>query len=352
MNSKTIIVVNNKHIAVDSAQPATLNSAFEKETVSFIKRWLVGEPSFTLQTSGSTGNPKEITLTRQQLAESANRTINKLRLTAKNTALVCLDTKYIAGKMMLVRALEANMKIVVVEPAADPLKDLTVQADFGAFVPLQLDEIFKHPSSLEKLNRFQSIIIGGAAVNIALLEKIKTLSCDVYATYGMTETVSHIALQKINGSDAQDSFEVFPDITVGTDGRDCLTIDMPGAYKPLVTNDVVKLVDARHFQVLGRYDNIINSGGIKLIPEIIERKIETIIHVPFFATGIADHRLGQKLVLVIEGTAQPSLNTVLRQTLPPYEVPKDVLYVDEFVRTETHKINRPKTLEKALKSRA
>lgn len=348
------IVLNGRPVSIPDilTQSISSHSDFERETLAFIKIWLTNTKQFTLKTSGSTGTPKEITLTRQQLIDSANRTINKLKLSDKQTAFVCLDTKYIAGKMMLVRALEANMKIVAVEPAADPLKELNVQADFGAFVPLQLDEIFKNSASLATLNRFKSIIIGGAAVSASLLEKVKTLSCDVYTTYGMTETVSHIALQKLNGPDAQNAFEVFPDVKIATDARDCLVIQMPGGHEPLHTNDVVTRIDANHFQVLGRYDNIINSGGIKLIPEAIEQKIETVLDLPFFVAGVSDDRLGQKLVLVVEGITPPDLNLKLKQVLSAYEVPKEILQTDPFIRTETHKINRTKTLEKALKRHA
>ncbi|MFN8333668.1 MAG: AMP-binding protein [Cyclobacteriaceae bacterium] len=348
------ILLNGRPVSIHDilTQPVSGHSDFERETLAFIKIWLTDTQQFTLKTSGSTGTPKEITLTRQQLIDSANRTINKLKLTNKHTAFVCLDTKYIAGKMMLVRALQANMKIVAVEPAADPLKELNIQADFGAFVPLQLDEIFKTQSSVEKLNRFQSVIIGGTAVNAALLNKIKTLSCDVYATYGMTETVSHIALQKLNGPDAQHAFEVFPDVKISVDEHDCLVIEMPRVNEPLHTNDVVKLLGPKHFQVLGRYDNIINSGGVKLMPEAIEQKIQGVLNLPFFVAGVADERLGQKLVLVVEGTPATDLAAKLKQALSAYEMPKEILPTRQFERTETQKINRAKTLEKALKSHA
>lgn len=325
-------------------------SDFESETISFIEAWLSDQQTFLLKTSGSTGAPKEITLTRQQLATSAHRTINKLKLSEKNTALVCLDTKYIAGKMMLVRALEANMKIIAVEPSSNPIKDLNEQANFAAFVPLQLDEIFKDKGSIETLNRFQSIIIGGAAVSYSLLEKIKLLSCDVYATYGMTETVSHIALQKLNGADAQDSFEVFPDIKINVDERDCLVIELPGFREPIITNDLVKIIDDSHFKILGRYDNIINSGGVKLIPETIEKKLSSLLNQSLFVAGVNDDRLGQKLVLIVEGKEVPDLSTLVKQSLSTYEVPKEIIYVTAFIRTETQKINRQKTLEKVLKS--
>jgi O-succinylbenzoic acid--CoA ligase len=347
------LLVNSREISMAAILSASVNpqSEFECETFAFIKSWLNHTTAFTLTTSGSTGTPKEISLTRDQLITNATRTISKLKLSEKNTALVCLDTKYIAGKMMLVRALEANMPIVAVEPSSNPLKNISQQPDFGAFVPLQLDEIFRHEESIKKLNRFKSIIIGGASASTPLLEKVKTLSCDAYATYGMTETVSHIALQKLNGSDAQDYFEAFPDVKIKTDERDCLVIELPDFSEPIITNDIVKIIHPGGFKIFGRYDNIINSGGVKLMPETIEKKIEPILKQPFFVSGIQDDRLGQKLVLIVEGYEQPGLLTALKLALPTYEIPREIFYLDQFVRTETQKINRPKTLEKAQKSK-
>lgn len=350
MYTHAYITINSKEISVNNLSPFT--TSFEKDTCSFINAWLTGKTTFTLQTSGSTGSPKEIVVTREQLSASAHRTIAKLKLVDNQTALVCLDTKYIAGKMMLARALEVNMYIVVVEPSSNPLKNLSAQPDFGAFVPLQLDEILRDEDSTEKLNQFRSVIIGGASVNPILKEKIKKLSCDVYATYGMTETVSHIALQKLNGSDAQEYFETFPDIKIKIDSRDCLVIELPGFQEPIITNDLVSIIDDHHFKILGRYDNIINSGGIKLVPETIEKKLSSLLSdQSYFIAGIDDDRLGQKLVLIIEGKARPELADALKLALPTYEIPKEIFYLDEFIRTETQKINRGLSLKMALKSR-
>ena len=353
--SQQTIVINLRTAALSEiiSGSAASFSPFEAETFSFINQWLSGQQTFILQTSGSTGTPKEITVTREQLRASAHRTINKLKLSHKQTALVCLDTKYIAGKMMLVRALETNMKIVAIEPSSNPLKSVSTQPDFGAFVPLQLDEIFKDEGLVKKLNQFQSIIIGGAAVSESLREKIKSLSCDVYATYGMTETVSHIALQKLNGADAQEYFETFPDVKIKLDSRDCMVIELPGFNEPIVTNDLVNIIDNHHFKILGRFDNIINSGGVKLVPETIEKKLSSLlVHQSFFVAGVADERLGHKLVLIVEGNVLPDLANKLKLALPAYEVPKEILYVDKFIRTETQKINRIKTVEKTLKTRS
>lgn len=338
---------------VDNLAPA--HSEFETETFSFIKNWLAGVETFKLTTSGSTGSPKEIILTRHQFQQSASRTRDALGLTPLDTALVCLDTKYIAGKMMLVRALEGNMKIIAIEPSSDPLEKINPETrlTFGAFVPLQLHEILNHPASARLLNQFKVIILGGASIDAQLESEIKKLSCAVYATYGMTETVSHIALQKLNGTDAGDHFTTLPGIKISPDERGCLVIELPEFSEKIVTNDIVEIISPTAFRWLGRYDNVINSGGFKITPERIEKLIETIfqgltLKRSYFVGAIPDTLLGQKLFLAIEGfpvSVEKKIMADLKHHLHPYEIPKKVFYIREFIRTETGKINRTKTTE-------
>ncbi|HEU5291416.1 MAG TPA: AMP-binding protein [Cyclobacteriaceae bacterium] len=339
------IIINNKEINLADILSGKVSSfsAFENSTFSFIKEWLEGQDSFNLHTSGSTGNPKEITLTRNQLRQSAQRTLKALSLDQNDTALVCLDTKYIAGKMMLVRALEGNMKIAAADPSANPLQNIQGPVTFTALVPLQLQEILKHPNSIQKLNEMKAVIIGGAAVNTFLQKEITKLKCAVYATYGMTETVSHIALQCLNGRNASNHFTALPGIKIKTDNRGCLVIQMPEFSEPIITNDLVEIISRDQFRWLGRYDNVINSGGFKISPEKIEKELEAILpDRAFFVTSILDERLGEKLVLIMEGSARPVDFKTLQ--LHPYEVPKDIILLPEFVRTETGKINREKTM--------
>jgi o-succinylbenzoate---CoA ligase len=350
------ILINNRTVALPDilSGSAVSLSRFETETFSFIKKWLTGETEFNLTTSGSTGAPKEIILTRTQLQQSAFRTINALGLTNQHTALVCLDTKYIAGKMMLVRALEANMNIVAAEPSSNPFKNIPENSsiDFTALVPLQVEEILNDRATAKRLNTIQNIIIGGAALSNHLKSQISKLQSTVYATYGMTETVSHIALQKLTSADATEYFTTLNTVSITRDERDCLVITLPEFAEPIVTNDLVQIINSRTFQWLGRYDTIINSGGVKLSPEGIEQKLalafKDALHSPsFFIAGVPDERLGQKLILVVEGTAHQEfkLLAIAKQYLTGYEVPKQIQFIPAFIRTETGKINRVKTVQ-------
>jgi O-succinylbenzoic acid--CoA ligase len=204
------------------------------------------------------------------------------------------------------------------------------------------------------LNKVQVAIVGGAAVHVSVVEELQKVSCLIYATYGMTETVSHIALRQLNGGNKKEWFTTLPTITVEKDNRSCLVIHIPELKEPIVTNDMVDLIDANHFTWIGRWDTIINSGGVKISPEKIESILDTLftqwqITQPYFATGIPDEQLGQKVVLVMEGDPlekklEQELLNQLTELLPKYENPKAVLYVPKFNRTETGKINRIQTL--------
>ncbi len=349
-----LIYINNREVKLTNIlSSSSTSSDFESETLSFIRSWLQGVDSFKLYTSGSTGAPKEITLTRKQLLQSAKRTIHALGLDQHDTAFICLDTKYIAGKMMLARALEGNMKIVAVEPTSNPLLNVPSETpiSFTAFVPLQLHEILKHSESVKKLNQLKAIIVGGGEVSTSLHTDIQKISCPVYATYGMTETVSHIALQRLNGTQGSDHFTVLNGIQIAVDDRGCLVIQLPEFPDKIITNDLIELITSTQFRWVGRYDNVINSGGVKISPEKIEKVVERIFHEkkidrPFIVCGIPDDRLGQKLILVIEGfpvSGQTKIPVTLHQYLHPYEIPKQIFNIREFIRTETGKINRTKT---------
>ncbi|MEX2336535.1 MAG: AMP-binding protein [Fulvivirga sp.] len=350
----SFIQINDRQISLDEIKNHAPSSPFEGNAVTFIKLWLSGENIFELETSGSTGVPKTINIIRKQMEASARFTVETLGLKPGQTVLVCLDTSYIAGKMILVRALVNNMNIVLQPPSANPLLHLDASPDFVALVPLQLQEILKEKRSADKLDKMQAVIVGGAPVNSSLESKIQSIKAPVYATYGMTETVSHIALKKLNGADRSDVFKAFEEVKLGLDERGCLTIQsVLTNNKKIITNDRVILLDDHHFDWLGRIDNVINSGGVKVQSEKVEKVAELVfgqLNIPnrFFIAGLPDERLGEKIVLAIEAPKplpQESLiMEMLKKQLSLYELPKEVIYISEFKETATGKMNRRQTL--------
>ena len=328
-------------------------SDFEKSALKFCNAWMSGQQEFSIQTSGSTGTPRPIVLLRAQMEASARQTIEALELKTGETALVCLDTKYIAGQMMLVRSLIAGMNIIVTEPTSNPFEKTEGEfINFCALVPYQLESIIEETA--EKLNQVRCAIIGGAAVSHSLKEKIKKSNCAIYATYGMTETISHIALQRLNGKSPQDNFEAFPTINLRLDNRGCLCIKTSYLKEEIITNDLVELVEERKFKWFGRFDNIINSGGIKIIPEKVELAFDKIldsfqIKNRFYISGLADEKLGNKVVIVVEGLPfnkeiEEEILIGTSKMLNKYELPKEFIFIKKFKETATGKINRLATV--------
>lgn len=332
---------------------ASLN-AFEQSTLQFCVDWKSGNQEFTVTTSGSTSKPRPIVIHRSQMIRSAHHTAAALRLTRSMTALVCLDTKYIAGMMMLVRGIELGMNVIAVNPTANPFAQLNGNVDFTALTPYQLQTILDS-SAKEHLNELQSIIIGGAPLSSDTIKKLSDLKSDCYATYGMTETVSHIALQKLNGLYSSTNFKALPGVSLSLDDRECLVIEADFVENgKVITNDIVSLHSKDEFTWVGRWDNVINSGGIKIHPEQIEQAITQVfasLHLNnrFFIGAIPDSLLGQKMILVIEGEDQNSFQLAreqLKLRLDPYKNPKEWIFVEAFAETETGKINRTETMKK------
>ena len=325
----------------------------QPNTHTFLEQWFDTNDYVEVQTSGSTGVPKKIRLQKEHMKNSAKATGSFFELVEGTKALLCLSTDYIAGKMMLVRALTLGWHLDIVEPVSNPLEGIDAVYDFCAMVPMQL------ANSLNDLTKVKTLIVGGGAVSTTLQEKIKNISTSVYATYGMTETITHIALKKLNNFDVIENYMVLPHVKISVDSRGCLVIDAPKvSNEKIITNDVVKIISETEFEWLGRYDHIVNSGGVKLIPEQIEQKLSEIINERFFVIGIPDVVLGEKLILVIERNVTSSaveksaiLNEVKNlKTLTKYEVPKEIYFLPKFVETETKKIQRRKTLDLVFKN--
>ncbi len=350
------IVVNGVTWTRDGMINGTIlpQSNFEKCTLDFCKAWIGGNESFTLTTSGSTGDPKQITFTREQMVASARMTEAALELKPNHSALVCLDTRFIAGQMMLVRCFVTGMNIVAVEPAANPLNAIAKnqKIDFAAFIPYQVAAMLAHDH--EKLNQVGVAIIGGGQVDKNLKSAISNLNGKCYATYGMTETISHVALMRLNGAEPDDCFNSLPGVSISMDHRGCLVVKTTFLDSEVTTNDLVEVISARQFKWLGRWDNIINSGGIKVIPEKVEQRLNEVFNelkIPgrFFVAGVDDKNLGQRVCLFLEGEKpspehQKKLLAKMKMALSQYEGPREIRYVKKFVETNTGKINRPGTI--------
>lgn len=331
--------------------PAPVDPYF-RQAWEFCQSYASEKETFVLHTSGSTGHPKPILLTRVQMQASAWMTQKALNLKSAQRALVCLNVAYIAGTMMLVRGMELGLTMYVVAPSSQPFAELPndLPIDFIAVVPLQLQTLLEMRQH-NRLNTLNVIIVGGAAINSVLSSQIQALNVPVFSTYGMTETVSHIALRKLNGPDASEFYTLLQGVEADTDERDCLRLRGAVTNNEWIqTNDVVVFTDTFHFQIIGRADNIINSGGVKIQLEKVERAIEQIWNRAerFFVWWKPDERLGQMLILVLENVQvfdKESLNRDLQALLSPYEIPREVLTVKKFVETTTGKVDKRRTFE-------
>ncbi len=326
-------------------------------TLKFIHQWLSGQEQFPVHTSGSTGKPKEITISRRQMLNSARKTISHLALTSDDTAILCLDARYIAGIMMIVRAMAGNMQLVVTEPSGNPFKEIReIPANyFIAIVPYQAYHILEENSCFPGIPK--AVLIGGGNTDHTLIQKIRSTNTPSYHSFGMTETVSHIALKRLDGIATPD-YSVLEGIGISLDNRGCLVIDAPDLNdNKLITNDLIEITGSKTFRWLGRYDLVINSGGIKIHPEQVEEKIEQLfsnlnIDNNFFISSVPDDKLGEKVVLIMENVGTSlEIKTILAylsDNLPEYHCPKEMLFLPEFEYTDTGKINRLKTRTQIL----
>ncbi|MCA0931454.1 AMP-binding protein [Lutimonas saemankumensis] len=323
------------------------------ELSDFVTEWFSESGLIRIKTSGSTGVPKEISLKREHMINSAKATASFFALNEGAKVLHCLPLGYIAGRMMLVRAMIKGWEMDMVEASGTPeIRD--IRYDFSAMVPLQVQ------NSLEKLGNIGALIVGGGAVSDELKERITDLKTKIYATYGMTETVTHVALAPLNKASGLEGgktvYKALPNINFSRDSRSCLVIDAPDiCADQVVSNDIVKLISPSSFQWIARHDHVINSGGIKLMPELIEKKLSKLIHVPFFLGPEKDERLGEQMVLFVESDQEYDLLSVLKsyheerpRILLKFEIPRKVYFVNSFIYTETGKIQREQTMKKVL----
>lgn len=311
----------------------------------FLAEWHNDDDCIVVKTSGSTGTPKLLRVEKRRMEASARMTLRFLGLHPGQTALLCMPLDYIAAKMMVVRALVGNLRLVSVEPSGHPLADAGVgetPIDFAAMVPLQIYNTLLVPEEKERLIKVGQLIIGGGAVSQALASEIACLPNPVWSTYGMTETLSHVAMRRLNGPQQESWYTPLEGVSIGQDEDGCLLIDAPLlCQKVLRTNDVVRLHDdSRRFMVLGRKDNVVCCGGVKIQAEEVEERLQPYVDAPFFVGKEKDDKFGEILVLVVESRDKKLLEDIINNVLPKYWRPRKIYSVRKLPLTETGKPKR------------
>lgn len=385
---------------------------WQQEIADFLEQWCDNRSFVEVKTSGSTGEPKLIHMPKQTMLRSAQMTNAFFGLHESSIALLCLPASYIAGKMMLVRAVAGKYRLIAVQPSSNPfetigsemssfnrdmicnldtagiptgrndsfnpdmvfspdtagiptgqndsfnpvvniasVEETLPEIDFTAITPHQLAHSSNHLPALP----IKNVIIGGSQVTPAMEEMIKEWPIAMYETFGMTETASHIALRKVNGPDKSDCFKILPGVQLSLDARGCLEILAPHLHEEkLITNDLVELHNEHSFRWLGRFDRVVNSGGIKLFPEQIERRLQELIQLPFFITSLPHPALGEQVVLVMESgelsqEVQQEIFSSMKHLLGRYELPGQIICIPEFVYSAGNKVLRNETLKKRIR---
>lgn len=311
---------------------------FEQSVGDFLLDWFDDKSYVEIYTSGTTGEPKAIRIEKEAMVQSAIATGDFFGLNPGNRVLHCLPANFVAGKMMFVRAFVLGLDMDFVAPVSNPLEYNDEKYDFTAMVPLQAK------NSIEKLTNIKKVIIGGVKVHKSLEMELIKLPIQIYETYGMTETITHIAAKKVGA----DAFTTLPHVTVSVNENECLEILAKNIRsEKIVTNDIVKLISDKQFVWLGRFDNVINSGGIKIMPEQLESKLSTFIKRRYFISGEQDDVLGEKVVLYVEGEKM-DIDTSVFDVLDKYEKPKKIVFIPKFKETVTGKFMREESKKLAV----
>ena len=342
--------------------------------MAFIDEWNNDSAYVEVKTSGSTGEPKRMLVEKRRMLNSARITCDFLGLKPGDTALLCMSTDYIAGKMMVVRSIERGLKLIEVPPCGHPLNNVQWSAPaplackarmvrsssaglqgkngqlaFAAMVPMQVYNSLQVPEEKERLMAIRHLIIGGGAIDEAMEAELRTFPHAVWSTYGMTETLSHIALRRISGPEASEWYMPFPTVKLSTTDEGCLVIDAPEVCaQTLTTNDIVELKSDGRFRIRGRKDNVICSGGIKIQIEEVEQILKKYMRVPYIISKRKDEKFGEIVVLLTEGDTAEA-QTICQQVLPKYHQPKVYLHVNQIPLTETGKPARKRAEELAKK---
>ena len=341
------VVIEGKTFSPKDFEGKEPSAFFASEALAglyaFLHEWFNEEDFVWVKTSGSTGKPKPFKADKMRMMQSAGMTCSFLGLYPGNTALLCMKMDYIAGKMVAVRSLIAGLSLIVVPTSSHPLKEITSRIDFAALVPLQVYNSLQNSAEKEKLAAVRHLIIGGGAIDEKMAETLPHFPHGVYSTYGMTETLSHIALRRLSGESANEFYTPLEGVKLSLSEEGTLVIDAPHVSpEVLTTTDVAELKEDQQFKVVGRKDNVINSGGIKIQAEEVERLLRPYYGDTFAITSAPDPKFGQIVVLA---TTEAVDETVLKAYLPVYYQPKRVIWIEKLPLTETGKVERGRLRE-------
>lgn len=290
-----------------------------------------------VHTSGSTGEPKPMWVEKRRMEASARMTCDFLGLHEGDTALLCMSLDYIAGKMMVVRSLVRGLRLITVEPSGHPLAGVAGRLDFAAMVPMQVWNSLQVAEERERLMTIGNLIIGGGAIDERLAYELAGFPNRVWSTYGMTETLSHIALRRLSGPGATEWYTPLPGVGLSLTADSCLVIDAPAVHDGrLVTNDIAEMAPDGRFKILGRKDNVICSGGLKIQAEEVERLLRAHLREPFIITKRRDEKFGEVVVLLTESDVDAARD-VCQRVLPKYWQPRAYVHTDRIPLTETGK---------------
>ena len=331
----------------------------------FLSEWNNGSDRVLVHTSGSTGKPKPMMVEKKRMLNSARITCDFLGLKPGDSALLCMSLDYIAGKMVVVRSIERHLHLISVSPSGHPLKDINEEITFAAMVPMQVYNTLQVPEERERLTHIRHLIIGGGAIDASLEKELQALpgNIAIWSTYGMTETLSHIALRRINGAEASEWYQPFDSVKISQTEEGCLVIDAPlVCSETLVTNDIVEIesyiynkVEKLRFRIKGRKDNVICSGGIKIQIEEVEALLKSHLEKPFMLAKKKDEKFGEIAVLLTEDEDLKKVEATIRRLLSgksddsnksseskshKYWIPREFRYVEHLPLTETGKPKR------------
>ena len=341
----------------------------------FFSEWNNDSDRVLVHTSGSTGKPKPMMVEKKRMLNSARITCDFLGLKPGDSALLCMSLDYIAGKMVVVRSIERHLHLISVSPSGHPLKnidlkdvngkDVNGEITFAAMVPMQVYNTLQVPEERERLTHIRHLIIGGGAIDAALEQELRSLpgNIAIWSTYGMTETLSHIALRRINGAEASEWYQPFDSVKISQTEEGCLVIDAPQVCaETLVTNDIVEIesyiynkVEKLRFRIKGRKDNVICSGGIKIQIEEVEALLRPHLEKPFMLAKKKDEKFGEIAVLLTEDEDLKKVEATIRRLLSgksddsnksseskshKYWIPREFRYVEHLPLTETGKPKR------------